>query len=122
MPVAKRAALELTAFLCLHRASSSADTPPRRTIPWFRNHPVLTDGSDAQLRLERHPELAHHDHIQRRAKRAGNLRSHRDAAPRQAKHHNPLPAQILQPRRQLPSRIGAISETHGAPLPVSPLR
>ena len=68
------------------------------------------------------PELAHHDHIQRRAERPGNLKSHRDAAPRQAKHHNPLPPQMLQPRRQLPSRIGAIAKRTAPLLPVSPLR
>ena len=121
MPVAKRAALQFTAFPCLHRGQLiRGDPAPLDDLLVQNTHPVLTDGPHAQLRLKRHPELAHHDHIQRRAERPGHLKSHRDAAPRQAKHHHPLPAQMLQPRRQVPSRIGAISETHRAPPPRQP--
>ncbi|GLX11389.1 hypothetical protein Misp03_83150 [Microbispora sp. NBRC 16548] len=47
------------------------------------DYPTLADGAESQLRLVWHPELAHHDHIQRRAERLGHLVRHRHPTPGQ---------------------------------------
>ena len=75
-------------------------------------HPVLPDRAHAQLGLERHPQLAHDDDIQRRAQRPGHPERDRDPAPRQAQHHDRLAAQMPQPGREPPPRIITISEHH----------
>ena len=82
-------------------------------------HPVLADRAHPQLGLERHPELADDDHIQRRAKRLGDLQGDRDTAAWQAKDNDLLAAQVLQPRGQPPPRVGTISENHDSPLVTS---
>jgi len=78
-------------------------------------HPVLPDRAHAQLGLERHPELAHDDDIQRRAKRPGHLRRDRDAAPRQAQQNDGLAPQVPQPGCKPPPRIITIGESYDNP-------
>ena len=100
---------------------NSGDLLPRdhglaHNLPVDDPHPILTDRTHGQLRLEGDPELADHDHIQRRTQRQGHLQRHRDPAAWQAKHHQRLPAQMLQFRGQPPARIGTISEHCQSPL------
>jgi hypothetical protein len=78
-------------------------------------HPVLPDRAHAQLGLERHPELTHHDDIQRRAKRAGHLRRDQDAAPWQAQDNDRLAPQVPQTGGKTPPRIITIGENHDNP-------
>ena len=85
----------------------------RTTSRLMTRTPVLADGAHGQLGLERHPELADDDDVQRRAEGAGDLERDRDTAPRQAKDHDTPIAQVLQPGGQPPSRIGPIGENHG---------
>jgi hypothetical protein len=73
-------------------------------------HVILTDRAHSQLRLERHAQLAHHDDIQRRAKRPCHLERHRNTAARKAEHDRVLAPQIPQAGAQQPSRIHAINE------------
>jgi hypothetical protein len=75
-------------------------------------HPVLSDRAHAQLGLERHPELAHDDHVQRRAQRLRHLERDRDPAPRQAKDNDGLAPQVPEPGGKPPSRIITIGENH----------
>jgi hypothetical protein len=75
-------------------------------------HPVLPDRAHAQLGPERHPELAHHDDIQRRAKRPRHLERDRHAAPRQAEHDDGLTPQVPQPGGTPPPGIITIGENH----------
>jgi hypothetical protein len=56
--------------------------------------PAFPDRAHGQLRLERHAQLAHHDHIQRRAERPRHLERHRNSAPRQAKDDSRLVPQV----------------------------
>ena len=56
-------------------------------------HPALTDGAESQFGLKRHPQLAHHQHIQRRGQCPGDLEGHRHPTARQAQHDNVLAAQ-----------------------------
>jgi hypothetical protein len=85
---------------------------PRRLDDLAVDHPhaVLPDRAHPQLGLVRHPELADHDHIQRRPQRPGHLQRNRHTAPRQAEHNHRLAPQVLQPGGQQPPRIGTISE------------
>ncbi len=78
-------------------------------------HPVFSDCAHAQLGLQRHPELAHDDDIQRRAQRLRHLERDRHSAPRQAQHNDKLAAQVTQPGGKPPSGIITISENHDSP-------
>ncbi len=76
---------------------------------------ALADRPHGQFRLERHPQLAHHDHVQRRAKRPSHLEGNRDPAPGQAEHDDVAPTQIIQaPAKALPG-VGPVGETHLSP-------
>jgi len=115
-PVANRTALQLTAFSRVDRSQLvRGDLTPPYDLLVNDAHPVFTDRSHAQLRLERHPQLAHYDHTQRRPQGPGDLEGHWDATSRQANNHDTLTAQMPQSRGQAPSRIGTIFEIHGYP-------
>jgi flavin-binding protein dodecin len=75
-------------------------------------YPALANRSHAQLGLERHTELANHDHIERCLKRCGDLKGNRDASARQADHDHWLTPQMLQLSRKTPTGVGTISEHH----------
>ena len=111
------AAFQLGTFSCLDRGQLAGGDPGGADdLAVDDPHPVLADGAHGQLGLERHPQLADDDDVERRAEGAGDLEGDRDAAPRQAKDHHTLIPQVQQPRGQPPSRIGAISENHRYPL------
>ena len=106
--------MDLGAFSCLGRGElAGGDRGGADDLAVDDPHPVLTDGAHGQLGLERHPELADDDDVQRRAEGAGDLEGDRDTPPRQAKDHDTPIAQVLQPGGQAPSRIGPIRENHG---------
>jgi hypothetical protein len=108
------AAFELGAFSCLDRGQLVLGDPSEADdLAVDDPPPVLADGSHAQFGLERHPKLADDDDVERRAEAAGHFVGDRDAAARQAKDHDTLISQVLQPGGQAPSRIGPISENHG---------
>jgi hypothetical protein len=80
-------------------------------------HAVLADGPHPQLRLERNPQLAHHQDVQGCSEGPGDFGGDQDAAPRQADHDHVLRAstECVQPLGQESSGFGAVGEVHGPP-------
>ena len=95
-PVTRGAGIHLCLLERLHRGQLIR-RHPRRPDDLAVDHPyaVLPDGAHPELGVERHPELADHDHIQRRTERPGHLERDRDTAPRQAEHDHRLAPQVL---------------------------
>jgi hypothetical protein len=85
--VAQGTAVQLGPLSCLDRGQfllgDPGDADDFRVEDLYA---VLADGAHAQLWLERHPELADDDDIQRRAQGTGDLEGDRHAAARKAKH------------------------------------
>ena len=73
---------------------------------------AFSDRAHSQLRLEWHAEPAHHDDIQRRAKRLRHLKGDGDSSPRQTQHDDRLTSQVTKPGGKLPACIFTISENH----------
>jgi hypothetical protein len=71
---------------------------------------VFAERAHRQLGLEGHPQLAHHDHIQRCAQRY--LEGDRDPAPGQPEHHDVRTLIAPQPLGQLAPGIHPINEHH----------
>ncbi len=82
---------------CSTAASSSLVTPgPAEDLVVFDPDAPFADRAHGQLRLERHSELAHDDHVQRCAQCLRDLEGDRYAAAWQAQHDG---LSLLSPRR-----------------------
>jgi hypothetical protein len=88
--------------------SVSAVTPPN------------ADRTHRELRLLRHADLPHHDHVQRGGQRHGDLECDRHAAARQPQHHDGLTAQERERSGQAPAGVDPVGEAH-CPPPRDPL-
>ena len=88
-------------------------------VPVDDEDAVLADRPDRQLGLERHPELADQDHVERRAQSPGDLEGHGDTAPRQAQDDGVLVAVGVHGACQLTAGVGTVLEHHGGHLPVT---
>lgn len=73
-------------------------------------HATFADGAHGQLGLQWHPELTHHDHVQRSAERQRDLCRNRDPTARQSQDYHVLPPQMLQTLAQPPPSVSTIDE------------
>jgi len=74
------------------------------------------DRAHRQLLVARHAQLAHHEHVEGGAQRAGHLERDGDAAARQAEHQEAGSAGVLpQVLGQLAPRVRTVGEEHLAP-------
>ena len=71
-------------------------------------HAVLADGAEGQFGLERHTELAHHEDVQWRLERLGDLEGHRHPAARQAQDDDVRAAERIQTLCQLAASVDTI--------------
>jgi hypothetical protein len=71
---------------------------------------AIDDGAQRELRLPWYADLADEKQIKRCAQRVCDLDGDRDAAAWQRKDNRLCTFQVLQPRGELPARIGSVLE------------
>ena len=106
-----RSPRELDPLACLDRREVGlADAERPHHVLVDHAHAVFTDGAHRELGVERHADLADDDHVERRVERVGDLRGDRHPAAGQAEDHEVVGRKVAQPVRQLPARVGTVSE------------
>lgn len=74
-------------------------------------HTAARDGPEGDLALSGNAELAHDEHVERRAKRLGDLVGDRDPSARKAKHERVGPAgEVAQGAGQAATGLGTVPE------------
>src|SRR5258706_397244 len=108
---------------------SEPDPHPHAASLMHPPPPATGDRAHRELLMSRNPELAHHEHVQRRVQRGGYLIGHRHPAPRQTQHHDIVTAPVmLQKTGQHSAGVAAITENtlghgpHRRPHRVTPRR
>ncbi len=99
---------------------SEAGCTDRRSVD--QPYAALADGAEGHLGLEGHPEFADHDHVQRCAQGARDLRGHGYSAAGEPEYHwldQPEPGQLTG---QLSASGRSIGEEHTAPPFTAPIR
>ena len=71
---------------------------------------VVGHRGQRQLLVARHPDLAHHQHVERRPERRGHLGGHGDAAPGQPEDDDVTAREVGQPGRELAAGVAAVGE------------
>lgn len=103
--------LELRALQLLDRAHLALGDPGAGDEVLVEHLvPTFADGAHRELGLERQPELAHHDDVERGAEGSGHLDGNRDTTPGHTEHDDVLVTQVPEVVREPTSRIGAVLE------------
>ena len=102
------------------RLSASEDIDVAIGHPHGRHHPgvvgdlaVVGDGGERQLLMPRHPDLADHQHVERRTQRSRHLGGHRYAATGEPEHHRVLAGEVGQPLGKPAAGVDPIREHYG---------
>ena len=99
----------------LYHGFEVAPAHPQRVDDVVVHHDRAPGGDRAhrQLLMARHPELAHYEHIERRAQGTGDLRRHRHSAAWQREDDDVLAAQPLERLRERAPRFVTVLEHVG---------